>query len=177
MIDEKLYRETFSRLRASEKAKEEVFYKMKNKTHARRLPKLLRTAAIAAVMAMALAVTAGAVNYATDGALFRQFRIIAWSGEDTLLAQDEEGNQVHITVDSDAQHLVTRENGRLILHADQDIDITEALEETGAYHYTYEVLTVWEDGSQETRTVTIDVTGDLDDWTVTRGSGAPERAA
>ena len=75
MIDEKLYCETFSRLRASEKAKEEVFHKMKNKTHARRLPKLLRTAAIAAVMAMALAVTAGAVNYATDGALFRQFRI------------------------------------------------------------------------------------------------------
>lgn len=143
----------------------------------RHLPKLLRTAAIAAVMAMALAVTAGAVNYAMDGALFRKFRIIAWSGEDTLLAQDEEGNQVHITVDSDAQDLVTRENGRLILHADQNIDITEALEETGAYHYTYEVLAVWEDGSWETRTVTIDVTGDLDDWTVTRGSGAPERAA
>ena len=78
-----------------------------------RLPKLLRGAAIAAAMTMALAVTAGAVNLATDGELFRQFTII-WSEDNHYVAQDDQGNQVDITLmDGD---LVTEEDGRLILH-------------------------------------------------------------
>ena len=57
MIDKKLYCETFSRLHASEEAKKEVFQMTKKK--GTRIPKLLRGAAIAAAMTMALAVTAG----------------------------------------------------------------------------------------------------------------------
>lgn len=170
MIDEKLYRETFSRLRASQEAKEEAFHMMKTRKKPRYLSKALRAAAMAAVMAMALAVTAGAVNAATDGQFFRQFTVI-WAGEDALLAQDQEGNQVYITAGESDADLVTKENGRLILHADRDIDITRQMEQTGSYHYEYEVLAVWEDGSRESRTVTIDITGDLDQWTVTRNNG------
>ena len=176
MIDERLYRETFSRLRASRKAKEEVFHMMKTRQKPRYLSKTLRAAAIAAVMAMALAVTAGAVNAATDGQFFRQFTVI-WAGEDTLLAQDQEGNQVYITADESDADLVTKENGRLILHADRDIDITRHLEQTGSYHYEYEAVAVWEDGSRETRTITIDIAGDLDEWTVTRNNGGSAETA
>lgn len=170
MIDERVYRETFSRLRASQQAKEEVFQMMETRKHNRRLPKVLRGAAIAAVMVMALAVTAGAVNVATDGELFREF-LITWVEDDNLVAVDDQGNQVYITLDQSGEDLVTKENGRLILHADQDIDITDELVEKGSYHYEYEAKAVWEDGSQEVRTITIDVTGDLDSWTVTRSNG------
>ena len=170
MIDERVYRETFSRLRASQQAKEEVFQMMETRKHNRRLPKVLRGAVIAAVMVMALAVTAGAVNVATDGELFREF-LITWVGDDNLVAVDDQGNQVYITIDQSGEDLVTKENGRLILHADQDIDITDELVEKGSYHYEYEAKAVWEDGSQEVRTITIDVTGDLDSWTVTRSNG------
>lgn len=170
MIDERVYRETFSRLRASQQAKEEVFQMMETRKHNRRLPKVLRGAAIAAVMVMALAVTAGAVNVATDGELFREF-LITWVEDDNLVAVDDQGNQVYITLDQSGEDLVTKENGRLILHANQDIDITDELVEKGSYHYEYEAKAVWEDGSQEVRTITIDVTGDLDSWTVTRSNG------
>ena len=175
MIDKRLYQETFSHLRASDQAKQEVFQKMQEMKHRKRMPRVLRGAAIAAAMVMALAVTAGAVNVATDGEFFRQFTIV-WTSGNQYLAQDNQGNEVYVTVA--AGEPVTKENGRLILHAQgEEIDITEAMETAGAYHYAYDMDVVHEDGSRETRTVTIDVTGDLDDWTVTRGSNAPERAA
>ena len=59
MIDETLYRETFSRLQASEKAKKEVLEKMKN-TKKMRLPRVLRGGVIAAALIAALAVSAAA---------------------------------------------------------------------------------------------------------------------
>ena len=62
MIDKRLYQETFSHLRASDQAKQEVFQKMQEMKHRKRMPRVLRGAAIAAAMVMALAVTAGAVN-------------------------------------------------------------------------------------------------------------------
>ena len=141
MIDKKLYCETFSHLRASEEAKKEVFH-MREQTH-RWIPKILRAAAIAAAMTCALAVTAGAVNVATDGELFRQFTII-WTGEDSLHAVDTEGNE---------------------------IDITDAIAAEGRYHHEYEMTVVHEDGSEEKRTITIDVMGDLNEWTVTEDHG------
>ena len=168
MIDKRLYQETFSHLRASDQAKQEVFQKMQEMKHRKRMPRVLRGAAIAAAMVMALAVTAGAVNVATDGEFFRQFTIV-WTSGNQYLAQDNQGNEVYVTVA--AGEPVTKENGRLILHADRDIDITRQMEQTGSYHYEYEVLAVWEDGSRESRTVTIDITGDLDQWTVTRNNG------
>ena len=157
MIDKRLYQETFSQLHASKQAKQEVFQMMQEMKHRRRLPRVLRGAAIAAAMVMALAVTDGAVNVATDGALFRQFTIVL--AEDNLyLAQDAQGNTVSITLaDGD---VVTEEDGRLILHVDgEDIDITDRLEADGVYTYAYDMEVVREDGSRETRTISIQVTG------------------
>ena len=167
MIDKKLYCETFSRLRASEEAKKEVL-QMKEKKRMR-MPKILRGAAIAAAMTMALAVTAGAVNLATDGELFRQFTII-WSEDNHYVAQDDQGNQVDITLmDGD---LVTEEDGRLILHMNgENSDITEELEAEGVYACAYDMEVVHEDGSRETRTVSIQVTGSPENWTVTQDNG------
>ena len=71
MIDGKLYRETFSRLQASDEAKEEVLLKMNKKT--RRPLKALRALALAAALTLALAVTA---NAASNGELFKTLRII-----------------------------------------------------------------------------------------------------
>ena len=134
-----------------------------------RMPKILRGAAIAAAMTMALAVTAGAVNLATDGELFRQFTII-WSEDNHYVAQDDQGNQVDITLmDGD---LVTEEDGRLILHMNgENIDITEELEAEGVYACAYDMEVVHEDGSRETRTVSIQVTGSPENWTVTQDNG------
>ena len=67
MIDKRLYQETFSHLRASDQAKQEVFQKMQEMKHRKRMPRVLRGAAIAAAMVMALAVTARAVNVARTG--------------------------------------------------------------------------------------------------------------
>ena len=101
------------------------------------MPRVLRGAAIAAAMVMALAVTAGAVNVATDGEFFRQFTIV-WTSGNQYLAQDNQGNEVYVTVA--AGEPVTKENGRLILHAQgEEIDITEAMETAGAYHYAYDM--------------------------------------
>ena len=49
------YQETFSHLRASDQAKQEVFQKMQEMKHRKRMPRVLRGAAIAAAMVMALA--------------------------------------------------------------------------------------------------------------------------
>ena len=169
MIDRNLYRETFSQLRASDQAKQEVVQKMQEIKHRKRLPRVLRGAAMAAAMVMALAVTAGAVNVATDGALFRQFTIV-WTSGNRYLAEDGQGNAVSITLaDGD---VVTEEDGRLLLHVDgQDIDITEELEAEGIYSYACDMEVVHEDGSRETRTVSIRVTGSPENWTATQDNG------
>ena len=169
MIDRNLYRETFSQLRASDQAKQEVVQRMQEIKHRKRLPRVLRGAAMAAAMVMALAVTAGAVNVATDGALFRQFTIV-WTSGNRYLAEDGQGNAVSITLaDGD---VVTEEDGRLLLHVDgQDIDITEELEAEGIYSYACDMEVVHEDGSRETRTVSIRVTGSPENWTATQDNG------
>ena len=169
MIDKRLYQETFSHLRASDQAKQEVFQKMQEMKHRKRMPRVLRGAAIAAAMVMALAVTAGAVNVATDGEFFRQFTIV-WTSGNQYLAEDGQGNAVSITLaDGD---VVTEEDGRLILHVDgEDIDITDRLEADGVYTYAYDMEVVHEDGSRETRTVSIQVTGSPEQWTATQDNG------
>ncbi len=48
------------------------------------------------------------------------------------------------------------------------------METAGAYDYAYDMDVVHEDGSRETRTVTIDVTGDPENWTVTQDNGDGE---
>lgn len=86
------------------------------------------------------------------------------------MAEDAAGNQVHITLANIGP--VTKENGRLFLHANgEKIDITDELVETGSYHDTYEMTVGREDGSEELRTITITVTGNLEAWTVTQDNG------
>lgn len=165
MIDKKLYCETFSRLHASEEAKKEVFQMKENKKRMR-MPGLLRTAAMAAALAVALAATAGAVNLATDGAFFQTLREVWTDGYETRYeAVDEAGNVVEITATEGCS--VTTEDGRMILHvAGENIDITDEIESDGAYHY---------EKVMEGRTVAADVTGTREDWTlveeVTGGDG------
>ena len=169
MIDKRMYRETFTQLRAADQPKQEVLQTMQEMNQRKRMPRVLRGAALAAAMMMALAVTAGAVNVAMDGALFRQFTIV-WTSGDQSLARDDQGNAVSITlVDGD---VVTEEDGRLILHVDgEDIDITDRLEADGVYTYAYDMEVVHEDGSRETRTVSIQVTGSPEQWTATQDNG------
>ena len=51
---------------------------------------VVRVAGLAAAIVMALCVTAGTVNAATDGKFFRRFTVV-WTGEDTLAAVDGKG--------------------------------------------------------------------------------------
>lgn len=122
-----------------------------------RMPRLLRTAAMAAVLAMALAVTAGAVNLATDGAFFQTLREVWSDGYETCYeAVDEDGNLMALTVV--AGSTVTEQDGRMILSAvNEEIDITDEIVETGAYHHEWVM---------ERRTVTVDVTGTQENWTL-----------
>ena len=103
MIDRRLYCETFSRLCASEEAKKEVFQMMKEKKEAKRLPRVLRAGAIAAVMTVVLAVSAGAADLASGGALFRNLREVWSDGYETRYeAVDQDGNQLMFSVSEGA---------------------------------------------------------------------------
>ena len=160
MIDKRLYCETFSRLCASEEAKKEVFQMMNEKKNARRLPKLLRGAAIAAVMAMALAVTAGAADLATGGTLFDSLRQVWSDGYETRYeAVDQDGNQIILSV-SEGAYIEKRDDGKVMVlcAAGEEIDITERLTEDGAYHF---------EKSLENHSVEVDVTGGLEAWEMT----------
>lgn len=168
MIDKRLYCETFSRLCASEEAKKEVFQMMNEKKNARRLPKLLRGAAIAAAMAMALAVTAGAADLATGGTLFRSIREVWSDGYETRYeAVDQDGNQLMLSV-SEGAYIEKRDDGRVMVlcAAGEEIDITENLAEDGAYHF---------ERSLENHSVEVDVSGSTENWdlteTVTQADG------
>lgn len=155
MIDKRLYCETFSRLGASEEAKKEVFQMMEKTKKARRFPKVLRTAALAAMLTVALAVTA---NAASDGALFQQLRIVWTNGFEThLVGTASDGSAVAFTVTS-TDPKVEEVDGRLLLHVlDEKVDITDELAENGVYHWT---------GEQEGKTVSVDVEGTLENWTI-----------
>lgn len=160
MIDKRLYCETFSRLCASEEAKKEVFQKMNERKTVRRMPKLLRGAAIAAVMTMALAVTAGAADLASGGALFRSIREVWSDGYETRYeAVDRDGNQMLLSVSAGA-YIEKRDDGRVMVlcAAGEEVDITEKLTEEGAYHF---------EKSTESRAVEVDVTGSVEAWELT----------
>lgn len=147
MIDERLYQETFSQLRASAESKEEVLLKVENQRSKRHIPKVLRAAGIAAAMTLALAVTASAVNMATDGLLFH----IVMSDGFHMTLEDENGNQAEVYgIRTDT----TLRDGRLFLLVnDEEIDITDEMEAQGSYVHIFE-----KDGIE----VTVEVTGTLD---------------
>jgi len=158
-MDEKLYREAFSQLRASDEAKEEVFQMMNQTGKRKRFSKILRTAAMAAVTTLALAMTAGAVDLATGGFFLENFREVWSNGYETrYVANDADGNGYIFSVMENAT--VYLEDGRLICDVlDEKIDITDELEENGEYHYEAS------DGDVD---ITVDVTGTVDDWTMSQ---------
>jgi len=152
VIDEKLYRETFSRLRASDEAKKEVLLNMNETKKTRRPLKALRAAALAAMLTVALAVTA---NAASSGALFENLRII-WQDGSHIVMEDDNGNQVSVIgTFADAE----LRDGRLVLTVDDaEYDITEDIENNGAYSATVKCA----DGAE----VEVNVTGTLEDWNI-----------
>jgi hypothetical protein len=152
MIDEKLYREAFSRLRASDEAKKEVFVKMSEmneKKIMKRPLKALRTVALAAMLTLALAVTA---NAASNGALFEDLRII-FQDDSHIVLENEAGERVEVTgVFADAE----LRDGKLILTVgDAEFDITEEIAVSGVY-----TGTVKTSGGED---VDVTVTGTLED--------------
>ncbi|MDE6455110.1 MAG: hypothetical protein K2L38_04215 [Dysosmobacter sp.] len=155
MIDEKLYCETFSRLRASGEAKKEVLVKMNEMNEKRTMKrplKALRVLAMAAMLTLALAVTA---NAASSGALFENLRII-WQDGSRIMLEDNQGNQVLVSgVYADAE----LRDGKLMLTVDgEEFDITADIEEKGVFSATVE--------SADGRAVDVSVTGTLEDWEV-----------
>ena len=122
--------------------------KMNEQTKTRRLPKILRAAAIAAMLTIALAVTA---NAATNGELFENLRIVFQDGSNLIL-EDDAGHIVAVTG-------VHAEDGRLVLTVgDNETDITDAIEQDGVYS-----TTVTTDGNTA---VDIKVSGTLEDWEI-----------
>lgn len=133
---------------------------LNEKKHTRRLPKVLRAGAIAAVMTVALAVTAGAADLASGGALFRSIREVWSDGYETRYeAVDQEGNQMMLSV-SEGARIETRDGGRVMVlcAAGEEVDITENLARDGAYHF---------EKSTESRSVEVDVTGSAEAWELT----------
>lgn len=154
MIDENLYREAFSRLRASDEAKQEVIMRITNgnETKVRRPLKALRAAAIAAMLTVALAVSA---NAASNGMLFENLRIV-WQTDSQIMLEDDQGNQVMVTgVCADAE----LRDGKLMLTVDDaEYDITADIEENGSYSATVETA-----GGQA---VDVTVIGTLEDYSI-----------
>ena len=170
-MDRMLFQETFSQLHASDGAKQEVLQMKENRKHSRRrLAGAARVAGIAAAAMMALVVTAGAINVATDGAFLEGFEIL-WLGDNAIIATNVTGDQVYMVSTDNDDGFVAWEGERLILHADQDIDITDALAENGSYHYEYEVTVSSEDGREDTEVFIVDVTGSPEEWTATQRNG------
>lgn len=160
MIDKRLYCETFSRLCASEEAKKEVFQMMNEKKRAKRLPRVLRSGVIAAAMTVALAVTAGAADLATGGALFASLKMVWSDGYETRYeAVDRDGNALVLSV-SEGARIEMSEDGRamILCAAGEEVDITGELERSGAYHFEKET---------ESRSVEVDVTGSAEAWEMT----------
>ncbi len=154
MMDKHLFQETFSQLQASEEAKQEVLTMVQeNRKQKRRLTGAARAASIAAAVMLALGVTAGAANAATDGALFTILSTV-WSDEVKTVYEDADGN----TYTAYALHgQVEERDGRLFLVVgEEEIDITDALETEGSYRYEAE-----RDGIS----VVIEVSGSPEEWT------------
>ncbi len=155
MMDERLYRETFSRLRASGEAKKEVLVKMsemnEKKTMKRPL-KALRVLAMAAMLTLALAVTA---NAASNGALFENMRII-FRDDSHIVLENDAGERVEVIGTFAKAEL---RDGNLILTVDgAEFDITDEIVENGVY-----TGTVTTAGGED---VNVTVTGTLEDCEV-----------
>lgn len=156
MIDKKLYCETFEKLRASDEAKKEVLQKMDAKQNKKN--RFFRTAAAAAALVAALAVSVGAVNEATDGMLLQTLRTV-WSNGYMTQYEITDGSGDRITVTATEPAAVTVENGRMLLQAGgETVDITDEIVQKGSYRF---------ERTMDGQTVVTEVTGTLEDWTLT----------
>lgn len=175
MMDERLYRETFDRLRASDEAKKEVLVKMnETKKTARRPWKALRAVALAAMLTLALAVTA---NAASNGMLLENMRII-FQDDSLIVLENDAGERVEV-VGTFAD--VELRDGKLILTVDDaEFDITEEIVESGVYQGTVktaggEDVDVTVTGTLEDHEVQLSLQGGSDNYSIsTEGSAATE---
>ena len=159
-MDRMLFHETFSRLRASDEAKEEVLA-MTQETKKRHTG-AARVLTIAAAVVLALAVTAGAANGLTDGNLFITLSTV-WSDGIKTVYEDQSG-ATYQTYDLRGE--VEKGDGRLYLVAgEEEMDITDAMANEGSYHYETE---------QDGVSLVVDVTGDTERWTCTNTVTADE---
>ena len=166
MIDEKLYRETFSRLRASDEAKKEVLVKMNEMNGKKTLRRPLR-----ALRAVALAVSA---NAASNGALFENMRII-FQDDSLIVLENDAGERVEVSGTFAKAEL---RDGNLILTVDgAEFDITEEIVENGVYRGTVksaggEDLDVTVTGTLEDCEIQLSSQGRDEDYTISTESTA-----
>lgn len=156
MIDKTLYCETFEKLRASDEAKMEVLNKMNEKRN--RKSRCFRTAAAVGALCAMLAVSAGAVNEATGGMLLETLRAV-WSNGYMTRYETTTGSGEQLTITAAEPAAVTVKDGRMLLEAGgETVDITDEIVQNGSYRFEKVI-----DG----RTVVAEVTGTLEDWTLT----------
>lgn len=143
-MNDKLFTETFSKLKASDQAKEELMDMMEEtKTKGkRRAYKVARIIAVAAAVICLLTATAFAANAVTDGALFESAKTIWVNRDRFVLGIQNPDGIVDASVRNGGARLV-HEDGRYILKVlcgpiDVAIDITDELAENGTYDFDAE---------------------------------------
>ena len=137
-MDRQLYRDTFSKLHASQDRIQEVLSMTQEmSTTQKRKHRMRRSVLLTAAVIASLCVCAGAANAATGGELAQRitYRIgeMLQINDYKMVAQTDEGGQVIVygtPVD------LTKEDGRVLLNVGEGtLDITEELEENNAYTY------------------------------------------
>lgn len=156
MFDPKLYREACRKLRAPEEKIEEIIA-MTEKTNKKRV-RPLRTALIAAAAVAMMVVSVAAANPEE----FQQFvfEIMSAVQVDDYRMDLTTKNGEEVTVFSIPEAEVQERNGRaiLVLNGEDEVDITDALKETGKYTYKKD---------SEGSSLVADVEGTVDNWTIT----------
>lgn len=156
MNDRKLFKETFSTMHVSEKTILEVIKMTHNNKKIIRLPRAVAGLAACLALVLGLAVTA---NAATGGELFdglsvtirEVFRINDYK---QILVGDD-GLEL-TTLSADAK-LIDRDGRAILVVGEDEVDITDALNQDGAYTY---------ERTSGGTTCRVEVTGTLEDWTM-----------
>lgn len=157
-MDRKLFKETFSALRAPEEAISEVIDMTQNhdpKKHIR-LPRALGILAACLALMMGLAVTA---NAATGGELFDE---IFFSLQNMIRLNDYKQvvtaeNGEEFTLFGTNVDLVRRDGRSILIVGEDETDITDALTREGACSY---------ERTSGGTTCRVEVTGTPEDWTL-----------
>ena len=154
-MSDKLFQETFSRLKASEQAKEALLNMAERNTGKRKVSRAFRTAAIAAAVGCLLTMTALA-TIAAGGLEFENGFVVLGRFARGLLVdengRDRSGNEIDPSLiwEEDgslvahpalvASNELVKEDGRVMLYFqygifEEALDITERLREDGGYSY------------------------------------------